>query len=582
MAQNDEFAFGPDTPGPLRPWRPVVSSLEATVVAGHPLAAQAAAEILQEGGNAVDAGVAAGIMLAVVESPLVGFSGVAPSLYFNASSQSVEVSSGVGTWPKAASSAFFRDNFGGAIPKGIYRTVVPAAPHVWIRWLEKYGTISFSRAAAAAIKIARNGFALNPYLTHIINTSRGVMADWPSSIRTFYPHGRDAESGEIFRQPDLAASIQYMCDEERAKGRSRADGLRSAHDAFYQGDIARAICEFYEKEGGFLRRSDMAEIDVPIEQAISTSFHGHTIFSGRAWGQGPSFLEALRILEPIDLTGLGHNSADYIHLLIETVKLVAADRERYFGDPNFVFDVTEELLSTPYIAERRAIIDRRNALAFPQLSRPIGDVGSFPEAEEGESEQRATTFLAVVDRNGNVFSATPSDGSRHGPIVPGTGLAPSGRGATSKATEGHPAEVTGGKRPRMMTGPLFARLRDGRSLAFGSPGSDTQLQANLQFLFNILCFGMDLQTAVEAARFSSFGFPGSFAPQRIKPLVVKVEADIPTSIRDELIEKGHSVEAWVSRPWMAGSVGAVVNEASTGLKLGAADPRRNAYAIGLI
>ena len=572
-----EYAFGPDTPGPVRSWRPLVVSTENVVVAGHPLAAKAASDVLSEGGNAVDAGVAAGLVLAVVESPIVGFAGVAPSLYHDAKTGRTVISSGVGTWPRAASSAAFRDIHDGRIPKGVMRTVVPAAPHVWLRWLQSHGTITFSRAAEAAMRIADKGFILNPYIAHIIDSSQSVMADWPSSLEVFKPGGHIPQTGELFRQPDLAGSIALMCKAELASGGSRDDGLRAVHDVFYRGEIAAKIVGFYAEQGGFLTAEDMAAIDVPFEAPAMITFHGHHLLAGGIWGQGVSFLEALGILEQTDLADLKPNSANHIHLLAEVTKLVAADRDQFCGDPRFIGDATETLLSPDYLARRRARLNPDVALTWPQYEQ--GD-SSSPQPGIGENQDLATTYLAVIDRHGNVFSATPSDGSRHGPVVPGTGLAPSGRGSTSTLRAGHPGEVAPGKRPRMMTGPVLARLADGRVMTFGSPGSDTQLQANLQFICNHLLFGMDMQTAVEMPRFSCFGFPGSFAPQSIKPQTLKVEADIPERVRADLRQRGHVVEEWASRAWMAGSVGAAMHDPAQGTFAAAADPRRMAYGIG--
>lgn len=367
-----------------------------------------------------------------------------------------------------------------------------------------------------------------------------------------------------------------MCDAERKTTGDRVRGLQSAHDDFYLGETAQRIAAFYSEQGGFLTLSDLAAIDVPIESAKEVRVHGHRFFAGGVWGQGVSFLQALRMLEHADIASMRHNSAEHIHLLVEVTKIVAADRELYCGDPNYVGDATAMLLSAEYTDRRRALLSPTTALSWPQYSDPTA---ALPRSYVGEGDNYATTYLGVADRWGNVFAATPSDGSRHGPVVPGTGLSPSGRGATSTTLEGHPAEVMPGKRPRMMTGPLFAKLSDGRHMTFGSPGADTQMQANIQFLCNHLLFGMDLQSAVEAPRFSSFGFPGSFAPQAIKPQVVKVEESIPAATRDALATKGHIVEAWADRAWMAGSVSAVVHQPTTGLYQAAADPRRMAYGI---
>ena len=583
-----------DRPGgvlPPQPCRPTVMATRHAVAAGHYLATHAAFEVLEAGGNAVDAGVAAGLALGVLESALVSVAGVAPIMIYLADSREVITISGLGTWPKAASSAYFQEKHGGAIPTGVERTVVPAAPDAWITALERYGTMRFGDVAAAAIRFAREGFPMYPLMAHIIAEAERTYRAWPSNAEIYLPQGRPPQPGEIFVQADLARSLQYMADEEAAHGNDgREAGLKAARDAFYRGDIAATMVKFFTESGGLMTADDLADFRVAIEEPVRSRFGAIDVYACGPWCQGPMLPQILNLLEGLDLAGLGHNSPAYIHAVVEAIKLGAADREAYYGDPRFVDVPIDVLLSKDYAERRRGSIRAdRAADGMPEA----GDVGrggeaapsartAGPRAVAASETEGAldTSYVSVVDRHGNAFSATPSDSTRSSPVVPGTGLCPSSRGSQSWADPDHPSSIAPGKRPRLTPNPAIA-IEDGRMvMPFGTPGGDVQVQAMAQVFLNMFVFGMDPPSAVEAPRFASYSFPSSFEPHAYSPGRLCVESSIGASHGAALTALGHKVEWWEERSWKAGSVCAIRADVKSGVLHAAADLRRMAYALG--
>ena len=410
---------------------------------------------------------------------------------------------------------------------------------------------------------------------------------WPSTAAIFLPNGRCPEAGEVFRQTDLAASLQYMADEERAaahhspNGRGREAGLEAARDAFYRGDIARKIIAFMKEEGGLLSAEDLAEYRSPVGRPERRRFGDLEVFTCGAWCQGPVLLQTLALLEGTDLAGLGQNSPDYIHHLTEALKLALADREAYYGDPAMVEVPLATLISSEYAAERRKLI--RPDRALPEMPRP-GDLGRSGErfrASLGDpNPEPDTSYVCVADRYGNLFSATPSDGSYGSPVVPGTGLIPSNRGSQSRPDPQHPAGVAPGKRPRLTPNPALAIKGRDQFLPFGTPGGDVQTQAMLQVLLNLFVFGNDVQSAIERPRFATYSFPSSFAPFDYYPGRLAVEARIPEPVIAELARRGHEIQRWPDWIWTAGAVCAILADRRRGVLEAGADPRRAAYAIG--
>ena len=565
--------------------RPVVMGTKHVVAAGHYLAAHAGFEILEAGGNAVDAGVAAGIAIEVLEPNMVNFAGVAPIMIYLAESGEILTISGLGTWPQAASCQYFLDKHDGAIPENIERTVVPSAPDAWITALEHYGTMSFADVAAGAIRFAKEGFPVYPLMTETLEAAAPTLRQWPSSAAVLLPGGSAPEPGDIFVQSDLAGTLLYLADEDKAAAKKgRGAGLGAARDAFYRGDIARTIDRFFRENGGLMTADDMANFRVGIEPPVSVQFGDIDVYACGPWCQGPMLLQILNLVQTFDLHGLGHNSPAYVHTLVEAIKLAAADRERYYGDPRFVDVPLQGLLSKDHAERRRDLI--RPDSAWTEML-PSGDamdasawVGARARATGDDEGILDTSYVCVVDKEGNAFSATPSDSMRHAPIVPGTGIVPSTRGSQSWTDPDHPSSIAPGKRPRLTPNPAMALSAEGLVMPFGSPGGDVQTQAMMQVLLNIFIFGMDPQSAVEAPRFASASFPSSFEPHAFPPGKLNVERSISSETGEALSGLGHRIEWWEERTWKAGSVCTILADTKKGVLQGAADPRRVAYALG--
>jgi gamma-glutamyltranspeptidase/glutathione hydrolase len=562
--------------------RPTIAVTRHAIAAGHYLATTAGFEILQAGGNAVDAGVAAGIALGVVQSDLVNCAGVAPILIYLAEKREVVTIAGLGTWPRALDPDLFMREHGGKIPVGVLRTIVPAAPDAWITALRRYGTMSFGEVAAAATRLASEGFPMYPLMAESLEKSAERHAMWPSSAAVYLPGGRAPRAGEVFRQTDLGASLQYMIDEEKAaSGRGREAGLDAARDAFYRGDIARKMVAFIKEQGGLLSAEDLANYHSPVGPAESRRFGDLEVFTCGAWCQGPALLQTLALLEGTDIKGLGQNSANYVHHLTEALKLAFADREAYYTDPATGSVPLPTLISSEYAAERRKMIDPNKA--YPEMPPP-GELGRLnprlkPSAPNPFPEPD-TSYVCAADRWGNLFSATPSDGSYGSPVVPGIGFIPSNRGSQSRPDPKHPAGVAPGKRPRLTPNPALAIKGGDQFMPFGTPGGDVQTQAMLQVLLNVFVHGQDVQSAIETPRFASYSYPSSFAPYDYYPGRLNIEGRFPEEVISDLARRGHQIERWPEWIWLAGAVCAILSDKKRGVMEAGADPRRAAYAMG--
>ncbi|HEY7656734.1 MAG TPA: gamma-glutamyltransferase family protein [Burkholderiales bacterium] len=568
--------------------RTTIMGTRHVISAGHYLAAHAGFQILEAGGNAIDAGVAAGIAIGVLQTDKVNFGGVAPQLIYTAKSREVHCIDGLGVWPHAITPDYFIRRHGGKIPKGVERCVVPAAPDAWLTALESFGTMGFGEVAASAIRFAREGFPMHPMMSDFIKENQVTFRGWPASRKVFLPKGRPPEVGEVFVQPDLGRTLQYMADEEKkvARRRGRKAGLGAARTAFYKGDIARVVTKFIEKEGGPMRYEDFAGFRVKFEPTVRSRFDGIELHACGPWSQGPVLPMALNILKGFDLKAMGHNSPAYIHVVTEAMKLAYADRHHHFGDPRFVKVPIAGLVSDRYAAHRRSLISLEKA--WPEMP-PAGDPDTLaqlshrcvpvPEREDAPGPGD-TSYVCAFDRHGNAFSCTPSDGSDKTPIVPGVGILCSGRGTQSWADPSHPSSVAPGKRPRLTPNPALA-FKNGRVyMPFGTPGGDVQCQAMLQVFLNINVFGMAPQAAVEAPRFAGYSFPGSFEPHPYYPGRLHLEASLAKEAGDDLRELGHKVYEWGDMTWLAGAVCTIVADHENGVLHGGADPRRPAYVLG--
>lgn len=577
--------------------RPTVIGRHHAVASGHYLATAAALRVLDRGGNAIDAGVTAAMALAVLQPNVVSFAGVAPTLIYLRAEDQVVSLAGLGYWPAATDVERLRALGNGSMPDGLLQTVMPAAPATHLEALRRFGTISFEEAAAPAYELAKDGFAVYPMLAY--NIERVTLSPskldeipigwdrYPENARIFLPGGRPPKVGEIFRQEDLARTVYGMIRAERDARGDRDARLRAVHDYFYRGPIADAIADYHSRNGGFVTKADLAGFEVPVEDSICCTYRDLEVHTCDVWCQGIVLLETLKILERLDLGGLGHNSPAYVHTVAEALNLAFADREAYVGDPGFVDVPTQGMLSEAYAQLQRARIDPKRAFGrVPGAGDPKGDAGRdrtgvppTPSRKRQEvSVEKDTIYACVADRFGNAYSETPSDNAYDTPIIPGTGLAISSRGNQSRLQPGHPAEVRPGKRPRLTPSPSLA-LKEGKFfMAFGTPGGDVQCQAMLQVLLNVFDFKMSVQEAVEAPRFGTFNFPNSFSPNQYLPGRLCVESSIPAEVRAALRALGHDVEDWPAYAPPAGGVCAIVRDPDTGLLHAGADPRREGYA----
>ena len=567
--------------------RPTVMGGTHAVSTGHYLATTAGYRILEQGGNAVDAGVAAGITINVVLPSATSFGGVAPILIYDAGKDTVESISGLGRWPRSASLEFFVNKRGGRIPQGVERMVVPAAADAWMTALIEHGTMSFEQVVTPALDFARDGIAVGASLAQTLATFADQQEQWPTRSSIFAPNGSAPGVGERLTQPALARTFERLIEVERthaAKGREEA--IRTARDFFYTGEIAEELVAFVQEGGGFLTMSDMADFHVGHESPQVGRFHEYEVYTNGPWCQGPVFAETAQILAGDDLQAAGHNTADYVHTLAEALKLSFADRDAFYGDPDCVDVPIRGLLDQAYARDRRAMIDPARATpAMPAAGDPWRFEGrSAPDAYAyeppppvGGTSEPDTSYACVIDRWGNMFSATPSDGATA--VAPTLGFTPSTRGSQTWLDPKHPCALAPWKRPRLTPNALLA-FKDGRPwMVFGTPGGDAQCQATIQFFLNLTVFGMTPQEAVEAPRFLVWSFPDSFWPHVYTPGRMELEGRFDDEVGKELARRGHRVQ-WIGPLATRGNnMCAVILDRENGTVAAAADHRHDAYAI---
>lgn len=572
----------------------MVMSIRAVVTTGHYLATEAAMRILRLGGNAADAAAAAGFALAVLKPHQNGIGGEAPMLIYEAQRRKVHALSGQGVAPRAATIDAFRTLGIDVIPgDGMLGAMVPSAVASYLLLLRRFGTLRLRDVLTPATELAEGGFAMYDELRERISgVAERFRSEWQTSGQVFLTRGKVPESGTILRQPRLAAMLKSLIRAD-SRHRRRDRGLQAAHDQFYRGPVARCLAGFCRNtlvrdasgrsHHGLLTLDDFGDYAATIEAPVRTSYRGTDVYKCGPWTQGPVLLQTLNLLEGYDLPAMGHNSADYIHTVVEAMKLAFADREFYYGDPEFSAVPLKRLLSKHYAADRRDLIDPHSASLG---LRP----GGLPpvRCEHARDVDRAlaaaacgdTTKLEVIDAAGNMVSVTPSGGwLQSSPVAPELGFPLGTRGQMFSLDPTHPNCLAPGKRPRTTLTPSLA-TRGGRPLlSFGSPGGDQQDQWALQFFLNVVEFGLSLQEAVEAPTLWTAHFPSSFYPRKAEPGLLNLEGRIPSPVRQELAGRGHVVK--VAGDWEGGNTLAA-GVAPSGVRCAAASPRLEpAYASGL-
>jgi len=554
------------------------------VAAANNYEVEAGIRLLALGGNAIDAGVAATLAAAVTEQARFGLGGEMPLIVKMAGKDPVVIS-GVGVAPAKATAEFYRSRRPGAWedpsrmppipPQGIHAAITPGVFDGLMLALETYGTKSFADVAQPAIEAAE-GFPVGEEWAGFLRANERILQLWPASWAFFFPGGRAPARGELWRAPDLAGTLRELAGAERKTRGNRVRKIRAVRDYFAQGPIGQKIARFSEANGGLLTLDDLKKFRAEFDKPKTGSYRGYTIVKPGFWTQGPVMIEALNILEGIDLKALGHNSPAYLHTVLEAVKLAFADRDRYYGDPKFSRIPEETLLSKEYAAQRRGLIDPARA----SMEHRPGNLGPAPAMPSGGGSSvgvQDTTCVNVADRWGNVFNATPSGAWLPSVIVAGTGIPLSSRATSFVLSEGHPNRIEPGKRPRVTLSPTMV-LKDGKPfLIMSTPGGDNQDQAMLQVLLNIIDFGMIPQEAVEAPRFQTEHFYSSFAYHEFVPGKVNLERRFPQPVIDRLKELGHQVE--VRGEWSNASAPTVILFRD-GVLDGGADPRRGRVIFG--
>jgi gamma-glutamyltranspeptidase/glutathione hydrolase len=539
------------------------------VAGGTDFATEAGMRIYYRGGNAVDAGVATMFSAAVTEFSHFGWGGEAPILIRTKAGKVYSIA-GVGTMPKLATADMFRSRkiqpfeilehdpggLKGVIPvAGLMPVLVPGMVDAGLVALKDFGTKSFNDVIAPALDLA-DGYPIDETRANSIAASRQFLDIWPSSKAHFMPDGKAPRSGDIYRQPDLARTLRAMADVEKkalASGAKREAAIDAIRDYFYRGDIARKIDAFVKANGGLLRYEDMAAFKLEPEEPATTTFRGYHVYKPGFWSQGPAMLEALNIIEGFD-GNYPQNSAEYIHRTVEALKLAYADRDTYYADPKFAQIPADVLLSKEYAAERRKEITERASLQF----RPgaiHGKTGMHPALTEMATHYKIddvlmahdTTAVDAIDRDGMVFSATPSGAWMPSVIAGDTGIPLTQRGQSFILVKGHPNELSGGKRPRVTLSPTIVTRPDGSPyLALSTPGADNQEQSLIQIMLNVIEFNQSAQRAIEGPRFQTRHLVASLDNHAWNLGDLLLDERISPQVFQDLASRGHRME-WRSR-----------------------------------
>ena len=588
--------------------RPVVSGTFGVATSTHWIASAVGMSMLEKGGNAFDAAVAMGFVLNVVEPHLNGPLGDLPVIFCPAGQEAPTVICGQGVAPAAASIEHYRDQGMELIPgSGLLATVVPGAFDGWMLLLRDHGSMSLREVLEPAIHYAAHGHPLLPRVSATIADLAVFFQDeWPTSVPVWLPSGDAPEAGSLFCNPDLAATWQRLLREaESAAGREAQ--IEKAREAFYRGFIAESIGDWLadacvmdaagQRRKGVLSADDMANWQASVEPAWSTDYHDWTVWKTGPWGQGPVLLQALNILRGSGIENIPADSADFVHTVTEAMKLAFADREAYYGDPNDSDIPMQQLLDIDYANRRRELIgpdastqQRPGAIAgFERLaSAAIERAARDHQAGAGAGEPTMahltekrgdTVHLDVIDRWGNMVTATPSGGwLQSSPVVPGLGMPLNSRAQMFWLDEGLPTSLAPGRRPRTTLSPSMASV-DGRpTLAFGTPGGDQQDQWQLIYFLRLVHQKMNLQQGIDAPLFHTAHFQSSFYPRAVNPGHLMIEPSIGDVAIANLRQRGHRVD--VAENWSVGRLTAAMRDRH-GILHAAATPRlMQAYAVG--
>ncbi len=587
--------------------RPEILGTFGVVTSTHWIASAVGMSILEKGGNAFDAAVATGFVLQIVEPHLCGPGGDMPAILYSKEKDKVEVICAQGPAPAGATIEHYTSEGLKLIPgDGLLATVIPGSFDGWMLMLRDYGRLTVREVLEPAIYYAENG---HPMLPRVSATIAGLASffekEWPTSHETWLPGGSVPEPLSNFKNPVLAETWKRIVAEAEAK-RDREEQIQAARDAFYRGFVAEAIERYAgstavmdasgTKHKGVITADDMANWSATIEAPQTYDYHGWTVAKIGPWGQGPVFLQTLALLKGIDIASMDPAGADFVHTVTEAMKLAFADREIYYGDPNFSKIPVEHLLSDAYNDERRKLIkpeaslelqpgivpgfEDQYALTMDMLGVTSKTGAVYEPTMAHLSEKRGdTVHIDVIDREGNMVSITPSGGwLQSSPIVPGLGFCLNSRAQMFWLKPGLPTSLAPGKRPRTTLTPSLALYEGKPTLAFGTPGGDQQEQWQLSFFLRYVHHKMNLQAAIDQPLFHTSHFPGSFYPRTREPGSLMAEANFGEDVLEALRTKGHKLT--VADPWTVGRLTAARRDAD-GLLRAAATPRlMQAYAVG--
>jgi gamma-glutamyltranspeptidase / glutathione hydrolase len=588
--------------------RPEIAGTFGVVASTHWLASQVGMAVLERGGNAFDAACATAFTLQVAEPHLNGPGGDAPIILHDARTGTQRVVCGQGVAPRAATLERFQQLDIDLIPAtGLLPAVVPGAFDAWCLLLRDWGTWELAEILAFAIGYARNGVHIVPRISATIEGVRPLfLQEWRSSAAVFLPGGNVPRPGSLFARPALADTYERVCRE--AVGGTREARIDAARRAWYQGFVAEAVDRFCRDADvldvtgrhhrGLLRGDDFARWSATVEAPLTYDYHGHTVLKCGPWSQGPAYLQQLALLRGFDLAAMDPNGADFVHTVVECAKLAFADREAYYGDPDFVRVPMEILLSDAYNSQRRGLIapvaslelrpgsipgyaatvDHQAATRADMLSGATAGTGEPTVARLGVIGAD-TCHLDVIDRHGNMVSATPSGGwLQSSPVVPGLGFCLGTRGQMFWLRPDLPNSLAPGKRPRTTLSPSFA-LRDGKPwMAFGTPGGEQQDQWSLIFLLRMAHYNMGIQEAIDAPSFHTEHWPSSFWPRVARPGKVVIEGRYPDAVLASLRARGHKAEK--GEDWSEGRLSAARREPDGQMFAGANPRGMQGYAVG--
>ncbi len=588
---------------PYQVSRSSVTGDEYMASTGTPWATDTAMDVMDSGGNAYDAMAASLLTLNVTHGEAASFPSVVPLIIHDAETKEIMTYNGVGVAPAKATIAEFGERGHDTVPNlNILSQLIPSSPDMLIKILQEKGTMSFSEIAAPAIEIAREGFPVHSVMAHNLDLSlierfgMNLILPYNGKVYLDGEWWRSLHHSDRFTRPELATTFEKMAQIEQeavASGKNREEALQAVRDYFYKGEIADKIIALHEDKDGLFTYEDLANYEGDWEKPVEGSYEDYSIFTNGTWTQGPVMPIILQILEGVDLKSMGHNSPQYMHTVLQAIELAMADREVYFGDPDFVNVPIEGLTSKEYAAERRSELTDK---AFGELPawgnpydfqetigepfEPVVELEKYKQKKKlGMKFGKDTSSIAIVDREGNSISLTVSD-FPESPMVPGTGLTLGTRMTQFRLDEGNVNALEPGKRPRITPNPMMIKKDDEFYMTITTPGGDMQSQAMVQVFLNHVVFGMDIQEAIEAPRFGSMNFPDSFSPHDYHPGTIKLEeslydehAEAMEKLRYIVDENGHFAIDM-------GAVVAIIKDPETSKLIGGADPRAESWAEG--